>query len=130
MRLTSRSSERPMSRAVLHHWLSVGVAQLYVGPLHEFRPAIRSRQVFRTSDRARISPVCRVDPNHESVLSAAGPEHPCSCARASPVWPGAVCGYIANRKRSLFADEFFTGCSSEVTLKPEAVQQVARANAC
>ena len=29
--LTSRSSERPMSRAVLHHRLSAGVAQLYVG---------------------------------------------------------------------------------------------------
>jgi len=28
--LTSRSSERPISRTVLHHWLSAGVAQLYV----------------------------------------------------------------------------------------------------
>ena len=31
IRLTSRSSERLLSRAVLHHRLSAGVAQLYVG---------------------------------------------------------------------------------------------------
>ena len=124
---TSRSSERPLSLPFLIHRCWAVVAQLFVGPLSEFRHGMRSSQDFQTwidLGFMEVTPELPTDIRYQRSRDSITKEGRSSGVSSLVVFtPSEFARLIVPAK-----DEFSFSCSAETTRTPSAVQQVARAN--